>query len=38
MPTLNYASQAQQDIILIEKYFSLNNWAISVIPYSMNLM
>lgn len=38
MPTLNYAPQAQQDIILIEKYLSLNNWAILVIPYSMNLI
>lgn len=38
MPILNYAPEAQQDLILIEKYLSLNNWAISVIPYSMNLM
>lgn len=38
MPTLNYAPEAQQDLILIEKYLSLNNWAILVTPYSMNLM
>ena len=38
MPTLNYALEAQQDLILIEKYLSLNNWAILVISYSMNLM
>jgi len=38
MPTVNYAPEAQQDLILIEKYLSLNNWAILVILYSTNLM
>lgn len=37
MPILSHAPEAQQDLILIEKYLTLNNWAILDIPYSMNL-
>ena len=37
MPILSHAPEAQQDLILIEKYLTLNNWAILYIPYSMNL-
>lgn len=38
MPIVNYAPEAQQDLLLIGKYLSLNNWAILVISYSTNLM
>lgn len=37
MPILSHAPEAQQDLILIEKYLTLNNRAILDIPYSMNL-